>query len=104
MATEVSAADGAIERGARIVADAKVTLNSDIAALEGRLAGIGASWQGAAATAFQNLMQAWRTQANKITANLDVFEQNLKASQAGYTADDDTSKAAMTSLHGRMGA
>lgn len=104
MATEVSAADGAIDRGAKIVADAKITLNSDIATLEGKLAGIGASWQGQAATAFTNLMTAWRAQAKKITDNLDVFEQNLKASQTSYTSDDDAAKAALQALQGRMGA
>ncbi|GAB2512903.1 hypothetical protein GCM10027064_08380 [Microbacterium petrolearium] len=103
MANEVSAADGAIERGAQIVAQAKIQLNTDITQLEGKLAGIGASWQGSAATAFTSLMQAWRAQAKKITDNLDAFEANLKSSQVGYTTSDDTSASAMSNLQSRLG-
>lgn len=103
MANEVSAADGAIERGAKIVAESKQTLKSEISALEGKLASIGSSWTGGSATAFTSLMTNWKAQANKITDNLDAFEQNLRASQSNYSSADDSSSSAMNRLQGRLG-
>jgi len=100
---EVSAADGALSRGAKIVSESKVTLNAEIASLEGKLAGIGAQWQGQSATAFTALMERWRTDAKKITDNLDAFEQNLISSQSTYTAADEASSSAMSRLQGRLG-
>ncbi|MPV50979.1 WXG100 family type VII secretion target, partial [Pseudactinotalea sp. HY160] len=85
MATEVSAADGALQRGAQVVADAKASLNTELNQLEGKLASIGAQWQGQGASAFTTLMERWRTDARKITSALDTFEQNLTSSQTTYT-------------------
>ena len=103
VANEVSAADGAIARGAHIVAESKQTLNSDIQSLEAKLSGLGSQWQGAAATAFASLMENWRAQARKITQSLDEFEANLTSSQQTYTAADDSSTSAMNRLQGRLG-
>lgn len=104
MATgEVSAADGAIERGAKIVSDSKIALNTEIQSIESKLATIGAQWQGQSAAAFQSLIAAWREKARKITGNLDAFEENLRASQTNYSSSDDTSKSNMSRLQGRLG-
>lgn len=100
---EVSAADGALNRGAQIVAESKQTLNAEIQSLEAKLSGIGSQWQGASATAFASLMENWRAQARKITQSLDEFEANLKSSQQTYTASDDASVSAMNRLQGRLG-
>ncbi|CAM3619755.1 WXG100 family type VII secretion target [Occultella aeris] len=100
---EVSAADGALARGARIVAESKITLNGELSSLEGRLSGIGAQWQGQAATAFASLMERWRTDARKIITSLDTFEQNLQSSQSSYTASDEQASSAMSRLQGRLG-
>ncbi|QGH70459.1 WXG100 family type VII secretion target [Pseudactinotalea sp. HY158] len=103
MATEVSAADGALQRGAQVVADAKASLNTELNQLEGKLASIGAQWQGQGASAFTMLMERWRTDARKITSALDTFEQNLTSSQTTYTSTDDTQSSAMNSLSSRLG-
>ena len=100
---EVSAADGALARGAKIVSESKVALTGEISSIEGKLASIGSSWQGQSATAFVGLMERWRVYAKKITDNLDAFEQNLIASQSTYTAADDVSTAGLNRLQSRLG-
>lgn len=100
---EVSAADGALARGAKIVADSKVALNSELSSLRGKLSSIGSMWQGSGATAFTSVMQQWENNANRIVSSLDNFEENLKQSQTTYTATDDAATQAMNRLQGRLG-
>ena len=103
MAGEVSAADGALKAGAAQVAQTRGELQQQLSALEGRLNGIGAQWQGQGAVAFTALMQRWNEDARKITSALNEFEQNLLSSQNTYTATDDAQSATMARLTGRLG-
>ena len=100
---EVSAADGALQRGATIVAESKASLLGELSSLEGRLSGIGAQWQGSGSAAFANVMAQWREKSNRIINALDNFEENLKQSQSTYTATDDSASQAMNRLQGRLG-
>lgn len=103
MGQEVSAADGALARGAAIVAESKSQLLGELSALEGRLSGIGAMWQGSGSAAFTSVMAQWREKSNRIISALDTFEENLKASQSTYTATDDAASSAMNRLQSRLG-
>lgn len=103
MAAEVSAADGALKQGADVVARSRADLQRELSALEGKLSGIGAHWQGQGAVAFNQLMVRWRDDASKIVASLNEFEQNLLDSQSTYTASDDAQQAAFSRLSGRLG-
>ncbi len=103
MATEVSAADGALQRGAQVVSEAKRALETELNQLEGKLAGIGSQWQGQGAAAFTMLMDRWRHDARKITSSLETFEQNLLGSQTTYSSTDDTQSSTLNSLASRLG-
>jgi len=103
MAAEVSAADGAIKQGADVVARTRGELQSELSALEGKLAGIGSHWQGQGAVAFNQLMVRWRDDASKIVAALNEFEANLLSSQSSYTASDDAQSSVFSRLSGRLG-
>ena len=46
MATSVTAQDGALDRGARIVADARNELRGELGSLRNALSGIGGQWVG----------------------------------------------------------
>jgi WXG100 family type VII secretion target len=80
---EVSAADGALQRGAKIV--------------------IGAAWQGRGSAAFQQTFSAWQDKSRRITNALDEFEHNLLESQTAYTATDDASESSQKKFMGRLG-
>lgn len=103
MAGEVSAADGALQRGASIVNQSKTDINTELNAIQNQLSGIGASWTGAGATAFQRTFQAWQEKSRRITSALDGFEQNLRDSQTTYTETDDTSAQSQNKFMGRLG-
>ena len=103
MATEVSAADGALKQGADAVAQSRGELKSELGSLEGKLSSIGSHWQGQGAVAFNQLMARWREDANKIVSALNEFESNLLSSQSTYTASDEAQQSAMSRLQGRLG-
>ncbi|SJN46146.1 hypothetical protein FM104_14610 [Microbacterium esteraromaticum] len=103
MVGEVSAADGALQRGASIVSQSKTEIVTELNSISNQLSGIGAAWTGAGATSFQQTFQAWAEKSKRITNALNEFEQNLRDSQTTYTATDDTSKAAHNKFMGRLG-
>lgn len=103
MAGEVSAADGALKAGANVVAQTRGSLQQQLQVLDGKLAGIGAGWQGQGAVAFAQLMARWREDATKIINALNEFEANLVSSQSTYTASDESQAASLSALTGRLG-
>ncbi|HZU92358.1 MAG TPA: WXG100 family type VII secretion target [Microbacterium sp.] len=103
MAGEVSAADGALQRGASIVNSSKTDIIGELNAIRGKLSGINAAWQGAGSSQFQQTFEAWQDKSRRITSALDTFEQNLRDSQSAYTQTDDTSAQAHAKYQGRLG-
>ena len=78
-------------------------LDSELQSLRGKLAGIGAQWQGAGAAAFTQLMTRWDSDAAKIVTALNDFEQNLISSDTAYVASDDAAQSSMNNLQSRLG-
>ncbi|MDQ0614172.1 WXG100 family type VII secretion target [Microbacterium sp. W4I4] len=100
---EISAADGALQRGAKIVGESKIEIVTELNAIANKLSGINASWTGGGSDAFQKTFAAWGEKSRRITNALDEFQQNLLDSQTTYSQTDDTSRAAQTKLMGRLG-
>jgi WXG100 family type VII secretion target len=100
---EVSAADGALQRGAKIVNDSKTAIVTELNAIQSKLSGIGAAWQGRGSAAFQQTFSAWQDKSRRITNALDEFEHNLLESQTAYTATDDASESSQKKFMGRLG-
>lgn len=104
MAAEVSAAEGAITRGAGVVAQSRGELLSELNVLRGKLESLRGAWAGQGAVAFAALMERWNGDANTIINALDEFEANLTSTEAQYTATDDTTSSTMTNLTSRLGS
>lgn len=97
--TDFTAADGALDAGAKAVAQSRADLRNELTTLEGRLNEIGSKWQGAGAAAFTKLMVQWRQDATKIVDALNEFEANLTQSQKTYTTGDQAEAAAFTNFN-----
>lgn len=103
MGGEVSAADGALQRGAQIVNQSKAEIVGELNSIQNKLSGIGSSWAGSGAAAFQQTFQAWQEKSRRITNALDGFEQNLRDSQSAYSQTDDASAQSQNKFMGRLG-
>lgn len=104
MAGQLSAAEGAILKGADTVAATRNDLDGKIKTLEGQIQGIGANWEGPAAVAFHALMQRWHQDTKKMTDALVDFEQNLRGAQADLDANEDEQQGTFSALMSRLGA
>lgn len=105
MAREISAAEGAILKGADTVAGTRQTLESQIKTIEGQMLAIGGNWTGMGAVAFQQLMAAWNTDATKVTRALVGLEDNLRHSQQQYDVTDEDQDLTFTKvMQHRLGA
>jgi len=103
MAAEVSAAEGAIKRGAEAVSAARQELTGELRSLEGKLSGVGSMWRGQGAVAFTSLMTRWQGDATKIISALDEFEAKLTSAQSQYTATDEAQQATFAKFSGLLG-
>ena len=103
MAGQISAAEGAILKGADTVSNTRSDLEGRIKTVEGQMLSIGANWQGPAAGAFQRLMAQWNEDARKVTSALVDFEQNLRSAQRDYDTTDEDQVSAINSIAGRLG-
>ena len=103
MAGQISAAEGAILKGAETVATTRDDLTSRIKQVEGQMLAIGSSWTGPAAVAFQRLMVKWNQDASKVTNALVEFEQSLRSAQRDFDTTDQAQQATFDSIAGRLG-
>lgn len=103
MAGEVSKQDQALTRGAQMVAAARGDLDQQLNSLRGKLSSIGSQWRGAGSSSFQQVMVRWDEDARRITRALDAFEENLRASEQTYNANDEAQSATFGKLSSRLG-
>lgn len=103
MAGQVSAAEGALRRGAETVARAQADLQSELRQLESQIAAIGGNWTGAGAVAFNRLMVTWNENSSRVVSALRNFEENLQASQTRHEATDESQQAMFQNLANRLG-
>lgn len=103
MNQQVSAADGALQRGAKIVNESKTTIIQELTSIQNKLSGIGSAWAGSGSNSFQATFGQWQEKARRITSTLDQFEENLLQSQTTYTATDDASSSSHKNLQSRLG-
>lgn len=61
-----------------------VRIQSDVASLHAHLTGLGASWSGPAATAFQDVVARWRATQNRIESELTSVNEALSIAARQY--------------------
>lgn len=59
-------------------------IQTDVASLHAQLTGLGASWSGPAATAFQDVVARWRTTQNRIESELTSLNEALGVAGRQY--------------------
>lgn len=103
MAGEVSAQQGALQRGAQLIDEARRDLDKQCNDLRHAIEGIRDSWTGAGAGAFRQVLEHWDVAARSAINELDKLESNLVRAEAGYRNVDEAQAARMTRLQGRLG-
>ena len=103
MAGQVSAAEGALRRGAETVARTHADLQSQLRQLESWVAAIGSNWTGQGAVAFHRLMERWRENSERVVGALRNFEENLQSSQTRHEATEEAQSVMFQNVAERLG-
>lgn len=85
----VEAGEGALETAASRVDETKATVDGEFTRLGAQIQSIGAQWTGSAATAFHRAMTRWDEEARHTNEVLTTLAQNLRGTQASFTAQDE---------------
>ncbi|MBK9159601.1 MAG: WXG100 family type VII secretion target [Propionibacteriaceae bacterium] len=74
----ISAADGALIKGAQTVQEGRRDLQAAITKVRGSVDSSRSAWSSDASAAFVQLMERWDSDVTKVNSALDDFEANLR--------------------------
>ena len=100
---QMSDQDHAIAASAVITRQASDEFRSQVDSLNGKLAGIGAQWQGAGAAAFGRVTTAWHDRAGRLFAALDAFADSLDGVDRSFHAANDDAARSLDLIASRLG-
>jgi WXG100 family type VII secretion target len=92
-----------LTRAAGLVADARADFDGLSRRLDAQIAGLQGRWAGAGATAFFALHTAWADRQHVITRALDDFEASLISTERDNVVTDDAQSATYHRTAGRLG-
>ena len=95
-------ADKALIEGHAAVQSTKEDIDSHLGRLRGDLSTIGSSWQGAAATQFQSLMEQWDDNAAKVNQALQDLADSLNATNSSFGDNEAETENSFSQLLGGL--
>ena len=83
--------------------DVNQALQGNLSRLQSEVEGVSGAWQGAAATAFANLMSKFNEDATKLNQDLEQISEAVEGNQKAYQAQEDSAQSSMSSILGGLG-
>lgn len=99
MAEKIRAEEGAIEKGAAAVENARLGIDNRIKDIESKMAELGSFWSGDAANSFNTLMMSWQEKASALNRILNDLRGTAK-DQAANEEDNQSRTSKLQSLLG----
>lgn len=78
-------------------------INAELRSLLSQLEPVASSWKGTAASAFQQLMQRWHEDGQKLTQALAGIAEALDSSTTGYTQVEEQNSSQISKILGGLG-
>ncbi|KFI63906.1 WXG100 family type VII secretion target [Bifidobacterium cuniculi] len=103
MAEHIRAGEGALEKGAVAVEDARVGVDHRIKDIESKMAELGSFWSGDAATAYSTLMMRWQEKANALNNILNDLRDNLRGTASDQAANEEDNQSKTSRLAAMLG-
>jgi WXG100 family type VII secretion target len=98
----ISAQQGALNKGANAVKDAKAGIDQQVKMVRGEIEQLKSFWSGSAATAFNGLMTSWDSQTSKLNAVLVTLEDSLRTTEKTQAADEESHQSTISNLGSMM--
>ena len=92
MAEQIRAEEGAIEKGATAVDNARSGIENRIKDIEAKMAELGSFWSGDAAVSFNALMSSWQEKATSLNNILIDLSDNLRGTAKDANEEDNQSR------------
>lgn len=103
MAEKISATEGALERGAQAVEEARTTIDSRIKDVDAKLSEMSSYWQGDAAASYTTLVTRWDEKANNLNRVLNDLRDNLRGTASDQQATEEEHQSATARLSALLG-
>lgn len=79
------------------------SIQSELSKLMGQVEPIASSWKGGASQAFQQLMQRWSEDANKLTQALNAISEMMTSSSKNYSQVEESNSSQIQGILGSLG-
>lgn len=99
---DIRAEEGALEKGAEAVRDARDNIDRRIKDVRGQLQVLGGFWSGSAATSFAGLMARWDEKSTKLNDVLIELEANLSQTRRDQIASEESHQQTIAGLGSMM--
>jgi len=103
MASSYGTSFEVMNKAAQSVQQTVTEIQAEMSSLQGNLEPVASAWQGAAASAFQQLMERFHADGQKLTQALDAIGEALGANSKNYSATEDSNASSITSLLSSLG-
>ncbi|KAB8293681.1 WXG100 family type VII secretion target [Bifidobacterium apri] len=103
MAEKIRAEEGAIEKGAVAVENARLGIDHRIKDIDAKMAELGSFWSGDAATSFNTLMTSWQEKANSLNRILNDLRDNLRGTAKDQAANEEDNQSRTSKLQALLG-
>lgn len=103
MAEKIRAEEGAIEKGATAVENARLGIDNRIKDIESKMAELGSFWSGGAATSFNTLMVSWQEKASNLNRILNDLRDNLRGTAKDQAANEEDNQSRTSKLQALLG-
>jgi WXG100 family type VII secretion target len=92
-----------MQKAAQQVQQVSEEINGELRTLLSQLEPVSAGWKGQASAAFQQLMQRWNEDAQKLTQALQAIAESLDASTKNYSAAEDSNSSQISRISAILG-
>ena len=103
MAEQIRAEEGAIEKGATAVDNARSGIENRIKDIEAKMAELGSFWSGDAAVSFSALMSSWQEKATSLNNILIDLSDNLRGTAKDQAANEEDNQSRTSKLRALLG-
>ena len=103
MAEKIRAEEGAIEKGAAAVENARLGIDNRIKDIESKMAELGSFWSGDAANSFNTLMMSWQEKASALNRILNDLRDKLRGTAKDQAANEEDNQSRTSKLQSLLG-
>lgn len=100
---KIRAEEGAIEKGAAAVENARLGIDNRIKDIESKMAELGSFWSGDAANSFNTLMMSWQEKASALNRILNDLRDNLRGTAKDQAANEEDNQSRTSKLQSLLG-